>query len=267
MSEDSTVIDFDTLKTMDAASSTTDDGQQERVLRRVRELDRTRPLHETRAPRSRPNRRRAAWIALPVAAAVVIGGYAVADHPSSGEVVLAAPSSADLASWQSRPMPVVDPIKERNACLSASGADLGTSPDARFLLEERRGDFTSMIASYGDQTAFCIVNGNGKGLLDSMTGLPTDVTQQPATGLTQAVSGGRLDGPVDARQQYATGRAAPDVRSVSFTLSDGRVVEASLEDGWFAAWWPGAAPSAEAEVTWTLDSGATQTARYASLDS
>lgn len=260
------MIHIDTLKTMDVASHTDDDGQQERVLRRVHELDRTRPHEETRAPRTRPSRRRAAWIALPVAAAVAIGGYAVTSGRSSGEVVLAAPSSADLASWQSRPVPVVDPIKERDACLAASGADLGTSPVARFLLEERRGDFTSMIASYGDQTAFCIVNGDGKGLLDSMTSLPMDVTRRPTSGLTQAVSGGRLDGPADERQQYATGRAARDVRSVSFTLDDGRVVDASLEDGWFAAWWPGAATSAAAEITWTLASGASQTARYASLD-
>ncbi|WP_267423648.1 MULTISPECIES: hypothetical protein [unclassified Curtobacterium] len=260
------MIDIDTLKTMDAASRRADDGQQERVLRRVHELDRTRPHEPERASQPRPRRRRAWWIALPVAAVAVIGGHALLSTPTSGQVVLAAPSSADLASWQSRPMPVVDPVKERNACLSASGADLGTSRDARFLLEERRGDFTSMIASYGDQTAFCIVNGNGKGLLDSMTGLPMDVTRQPSTGLTQAVSGGRLDGPVDERQQYATGRAAPDVRSVTFTLDDGRVVDASLEDGWFAAWWPGAATSAAAEVTWTLASGDTRTMPYAGLD-
>jgi hypothetical protein len=260
------VIDIDTIKTMDAASRTPDDAQQERVLRRVHELDRTRPVATTRAPRVRRLRRRAAWIALPVAAAVVIGGHALLTGPSSGQVVLAAPSSADLASWQSQPAPVVDPIKERNSCLSASGADLGTSPDARFLLEERRGAFTSMIASYGDQTAFCIVDGHGKGLLDSLTSLPMDVTQQPAVGLTRAVSGGRLDGPVDARQQYATGRAADDVKSVSFTLADGRVVDASLEDGWFAAWWPGAATSETADVTWTLADGSTQHATYASLD-
>jgi hypothetical protein len=261
------VIDIDTLKTMDVASRTADDGQQERVLRRVRELDRTRPLDDRRAPRPGSTRRRAAWIALPVA--VGGGGRGApppAGGPSTGEVVLAAPSSDDLASWQSQPMPVVDPVRERNACLSASGAGLGTSPDATFLLEERRGDFTSMIASFGDQTAFCIVNGHDEGLLDSMTGLPTDVTQQPATGLTQAVSGGRVDGPADARQQYATGRAAPDVTDISFTLDDGRVVDASLEDGWFAAWWPGAATSEAATITWTLDDGDVQTAPFSSLD-
>jgi hypothetical protein len=53
-----------------------------------------------------------------------------------------------------------------------------------YLVAWRR---TSMIASFGDQTAFYIVNGHGKGLLDSMNRLPMDVTQ--------AVSGGRLDGP------------------------------------------------------------------------
>jgi hypothetical protein len=71
---------------------------------------------------------------------------------------------------------------------------------------------------------------------------------------------------VDERQQYATGRAAPDVRSVTFTLDDGRVDDASLEDGWFAAWWPGAATSAAAEVTWTLAGGDTRTMPYAGLD-
>jgi hypothetical protein len=49
-------------------------------------------------------------------------------------------------------------------------------------------------------------------------------------------------------------------------LDDGRVVDASLEDGWYAAWWPGAATSAAAQVTWTLDDGATETARFAGLD-
>jgi hypothetical protein len=258
------MLDIDTLKTLDAATDAHDPHLQDRVLRTVRTLDETRPV--TAAVPARPHRsrgRRLGLVALPiVAAAAVFGGYTAMTGPSAGQVVLAAPSSADLSTWQSTPLPVIDPVKERNACLSASGTDLGTSSEARYLLEERRGEFTSMIATYRDQTAFCIVNAEDEGLLDSLSSLPDDVTDQPAIGLTQAVSGGRLDGPADARQNYATGRAAADV---TLTLDDGQIITASLEDGWFAAWWPGAATSATATVTWTLSDGTTENSAFSDL--
>jgi hypothetical protein len=261
------MLDIDTLKTLDAATDAHDPHLQERVLRTVRTLDETRPVTAAGSARLHRSRgHRLGLVALPIVAAVaVFGGYTAMTGPSTGQVVLAAPSSADLSAWQSTPLPVIDPVKERNACLSASKTDLGTSTEARYLLEERRGAFTSMIATYQDQTVFCIVNADDKGLLDSMSSLPYDVTDQPSTGLTQAVSGGRLDGPVDARQNYATGRAAVDVTDVTLTLDDGQLVTASLEDGWFAAWWPGAATSATATVTWTLSDGTTENSPFSDL--
>ena len=47
----------------------------------------------------------------------------------------------------------------------------------------------------------------------------------------------------------ADGRTGAGVTAVTFDLSDGTSVRATVESGWYMAWWPGAATATKAEVT------------------
>jgi hypothetical protein len=46
-----------------------------------------------------------------------------------------------------------------------------------------------------------------------------------------------------AGRMVAVGRVGPDAASVRVTLDDGSMVVAAVAEGWWAAWWPGAAPT------------------------
>jgi hypothetical protein len=45
------------------------------------------------------------------------------------------------------------------------------------------------------------------------------------------------------------GRVGSGASSVTFLLSDGSHVAASIENGWFLAWWPGSQTTVAAEVS------------------
>lgn len=47
----------------------------------------------------------------------------------------------------------------------------------------------------------------------------------------------------------AYGRAGSDVSAVTFTFSNGKTVEATIENGWYFAWWPWAGFPTSAQVT------------------
>jgi hypothetical protein len=80
-------------------------------------------------------------------------------------------------------------------------------------------------------------------LVDPVTGADVDVSDVPAQGLTQAVAGEWLDGPVEERVQYVTGRYDEQVRDLTVVLGDGRVVLPSVGNRWWVAWWNGDAPA------------------------
>jgi hypothetical protein len=263
--------DIDTLQGMDSGAITdpTDQQLHDTVLRRVQAEQQTQARPQARSS----HRRRLSFaIAIPVAACLAAGAYFTVDalQPRS-QALLAAPSAESLSTWVAVPTPVLDPTDARRSCLSSFGADLGDSPDATWILEEQRGDVTSMIATYRDesrpadapeQMGFCIVAPDSTGLWD---GLLPEVRVRPATGITVANGGGDLDGPEDERIQYVTGRAAPDVATIELALSDGRTVQASLKDGWYAAWWNGAALTSDTDLIWTTTSGETSTAPFESV--
>ena len=48
---------------------------------------------------------------------------------------------------------------------------------------------------------------------------------------------------------YAYGRVGTDITAVSLNLTDGTRVEATLQNGLYAAWWPSETDVSSAEVT------------------
>lgn len=75
----------------------------------------------------------------------------------------------------------------------------------------------------------------------SFSSLPTPPAADSVTGPTFSGSG---NGP-----SYAIGLAGADVTGVVLTLSDGTTVTASVDNGYYAAWWPSGARVTGATVT------------------
>ena len=72
-----------------------------------------------------------------------------------------------------------------------------------------------------------------------LSGLSLDAVRQPDQILRTIAVPGQLTGPDAAR--IAFGLVSPMVTRVVVTTSDGRQVTASVQDGYFLAWWPSAA--------------------------
>ncbi|MEJ5944727.1 hypothetical protein WDZ17_05395 [Pseudokineococcus basanitobsidens] len=249
------------LRSVDpGAPQASDPAMHQRVRARL-------PLHQT-APgptsasprRSRRLRRGAVLVAAAAAGITAVTLTVTQPAPAMAALTPEAKASAGATAE-----PAGDTTAERTSCLREFGDGIADDPSATYLLEERRGDLTSMIAAYGDQTAFCIIGPDDTGLLNSMSGLDVDVTDRPTTGITAAVSGDDLDGPPESRLHYLTGRYGPDVHGIDLTLADGRQLIASLQDGWFTAWWTGTATTPDAQVTWTTTDGTSATTPYADV--
>ncbi|SDC09195.1 hypothetical protein SAMN05660690_0501 [Geodermatophilus telluris] len=71
-------------------------------------------------------------------------------------------------------------------------------------------------------------------LRSSLSSAPAAGVRTAGLGTTRTSGGGDRDG------STAYGRSAPDVAAVELVLPGREVVTATVADGWWAAWWPGA---------------------------
>jgi hypothetical protein len=137
------------------------------------------------------------------------------------------------------------------------------------LLTDTRGPLTAMVLQSGGATATCI-NGpsftstaatpesGGASNTKHVLGVAARVGSHPVSSVSALPPGGA--GPISqATQQQLTanghpysfvqGQVAAGVTAISFTLSDGSKVQATVADGSFVAWWPGSATATSADVT------------------
>jgi hypothetical protein len=127
------------------------------------------------------------------------------------------------------------------------------SPGLPLELADTRGPFTILIYSDGGANDFCTV---GPGFRNA-SGWSTSPPVTPPAGKlflwTDHTS--TADG-----QSYGTmiARLGGGVSAVNLTLDDGSEVTATVENGWAAAWWPGSAHLASAELS-TPSGAQTQT--------
>jgi hypothetical protein len=218
------------------------------AVRRVRDWD--------YAPRTRDLRPPIAGGAL--ACAAVAGGLAVTlglSHPSPA-----------FAGWKAhptgaRPGEVSD---AGSSCVGKLQAVSGSAADRAAtaqtgqpllpalsslsqVLSDTRGPFTFLIyaSSDGSASAACF----------TAPGF-TSASEMRAAGPVTPVA---TDGVSVMRQSQATsqgngytfieGQVGSGVSQVTLNLSDGSTVQASTENGWFAAWWPGSADATTASLT------------------
>ncbi|WP_147305341.1 hypothetical protein [Subtercola boreus] len=260
------------LKTLDpapeAALSADDERLSEQLLLLVMVLDDALP---------RQHRRRRLVLgttgilsAAAVAAVLMLSLGAPAPAPVSN---FALSATGALGSYTSTPVAVPPSTADRNACGTASSEHGNTSEEA-VLTSEQRGAFRAMLfADGGGQTAFCVIAEDDALWISNAEYLSTapaeDLHLEPAPVADQITTDlGRMDSPSPEFGIITSmsGRAGNDVESVKLTLGDGRMVDATVNNGHWAAWWPttldgvSSQPDFPTTTTFTTGDGAAHTA-------
>jgi hypothetical protein len=220
----------------------------------------------SQAPRSRAIR----WIAIPIAATAVIG--IVVALPAG---VGSAPAQASMLSWTAHFQPLTDAelaaadtlcAASINQSIARNNADTWPAEDGSAPLPapsveaaavaERRGDWGLLGYPQGDFLATCLVwlapdgphvamrHDSASGFTDPMltgsSGLANarmqgfDVARLPAT------PAGGVDLRTNVEVTVPDDAAAIPPDGNTFTMAGGRAGEASVANGWWLAWWPGA---------------------------
>jgi hypothetical protein len=160
------------------------------------------------------------------------------------------------ASWTAQPGALTSAeTTELGARCAASVRGLFplASADLRPVVGERRGTFQTALVASGPQVALCADwlgtadGGNIRG--GNLSGLALDAALEPGEVLRTIAVPGQLTGPDAAR--IAFGLVSSDVAGVTVTTGDGKRVTASVESGYFLAWWPS---GAEANLVEAFDS-------------
>lgn len=217
--------------------------------------------------------------AMAATAAVALGAGIVALWPSSGE--------SAFASW----VPV--PLELDRAAVAASAAHCGeeiTVPvgegDPQFtsvaidpVVAEKRGDHTFVLLEGENTYLECIVTETrGAGVEVMMIGAHGPLgdhgpeiapSPQDSTSITVLAPGKEPWGDLDDEAgegavTSAYGLAGPDVEAIEVTTSDGTRAQATVDNGWWAVWFPGHHPL-DPIITITTTDGQTHTADLTEL--
>ncbi len=192
-----------------------------------------RLTHRDYHPRTRRLRRPVAIGAL-ASAAGTAGAVAVV-------VSLTAGASSAFAGWSPTPTPPTP------GQLAAARADCQTqSPIAGLPLKltDTRGPFTFSVYANSQSSATCIKGPSFTAVSGNTSSAPIDVAagQILLSSEHMTTTGG------DA-YSFGDGRAGDGVSAVTLVLADGTDVQATVENGWFVAWWPSTQNVKSAELT------------------
>jgi hypothetical protein len=186
-----------------------------------------------RRPAGRPRAGR--WL-LAGTAAVATGAVAAVLVPA----LLPGAAEKAVASWTAVPSSRTGEqvLPQARAC---AGNGVGGSSSAvhpqDVLLAEQRGVATLLIMrKAGGEVVECLSVGDDAVASMGLTGAaPPPVPPAGTVNLETMSSLG--DG--DDLWSNIVGLAGPGVTAVELRLDDGRLVQASVRNGWWAAWWPG----------------------------
>lgn len=217
---------------------------------------------------SPPRRRRSPMVAASVAALAVVGvGVGVLSWISE-------PGTA-YASWTAEPADTsVQDLWEPSAQCPDVAHEIVTDGDDAQIVEvdldpvlvDVRGDYTYQLSTDGTGAyAECFVTAGEDGRVDMVTNdtdLGQDSLRPPESGILVLEAGTTswsegADGSEGALTA-AFGLAAEDVEEVRLATPAGDQVSATVENGWWAAWAPGA-ESFDPEIVFVVRDGSTQT--------
>jgi hypothetical protein len=166
------------------------------------------------------------------AVAALVASLAVA---GCGIGAMFAPIPDDLSAWQAIPLAPDPGLTDKAAHHPACRIDVQDGVALEIVLQDRRTASTAVFLVKGPTTVgSCYVSPTGGGGGSQPAGqlLPLD---EPVS-VDEDGSGG--DG-ADALT-YLGGRLMPEIRQVVITVPGGPAVTASVGNGHWLAWWPGA---------------------------
>lgn len=110
------------------------------------------------------------------------------------------------------------------------------------ILTDTRGPFTLVMLTNGEGEAHCLVGPGPTHIAgvdtQSLTGIHVGVRAYQvgalSLGSTRTSNGEQF--------KYLSGRAGRGVKAVRIDLADGKRISATIEHGWYLAWWPGSDP-------------------------
>ncbi|WP_163513083.1 hypothetical protein [Fodinicola acaciae] len=224
------------LRSIDAAASTLTTDEHQRAASTLERIIATDPgIPAPTPPRRGRGRRRLAIAALAVLP-VAVGGWVLLPKGDDG---------AAYASWTAAPKAVGGHLDAINgACreqATGGSIDMGR---AKIALAERRGEYVAVLyhTDNPDVSAPCLVrNPAGTDTVDvvgfAIGGSNGPAPKAPAEGFMPGQIAQFADGPVSSVTDGVVGSEV-----VGVTIHAGKLtVQASVENGRYAAWWPGRA--------------------------
>lgn len=189
-------------------------------------------------PRTRP---RVAWLPawMPVWPAVS-GGAAVlvAAAVVVAIVSLSSGTTAALAGWTAVPARVT------KASSAAARKACGNIASKHVLAAESRGPFVAIVFVRSGATWQCITRGSRVIIRNQMTQFPQLSATVPAGKITQPSLAYGFEQQIfhtrtgPAALVSLIGAAGKRVTGIRFVLADRKRVSATVQDGWYEAWWP-----------------------------
>lgn len=128
--------------------------------------------------------------------------------------------------------------KATASCRRLAGPLLRTAMTGRVVLTDKRGSYVAALYTHGRKSGVCIsksgaaVSGDGSaGILQSAPGPDQLSSPMAAGGGAPGFAGGAVE-------DHAYGRIGRELSAVTFIFAGNRTVEATVEHGWYFAWWP-----------------------------
>ncbi len=184
-------------------------------------------------PRTCRLRRQPAAIGALATAAGTAGAVAIVISLSAG-------TSNAFAGWSPTP---TTPSPAQLAQASAQCAAHAPVSGLPLQLTDTRGPFTFSVYADSTSSATCISGPSFTAVSGSESSAPITV---PA-GTVQLSTAHQTNRDGQA-YSFAEGHTGSGVSAVALVLDDGTTVQATLQNGWFVAWWPGSHDVQAAEV-------------------
>jgi hypothetical protein len=226
------------------------------------------------AVRRRPRARSALAAAGIAAAALFVGMLAggqflghAADHQTGQAQAPSGLTKTELADWTARPghPAVTSPVVRQAASACTTGFFSGASASISDV-DQRGSVITLMVTDPASHSKVWCMSASGHPVTAFLVDSPQ--WRLPAIGATavNTMNWGFGIGPGTISDAF--GEAGSDVTGVSVKPIGRGTITATVQDGFWSAWWPpsGSAGPFDATVTWTTADGASHTADVGSLN-
>jgi len=152
-------------------------------------------------------------------------------------ISLTAGASSAFAGWSAKPTrPTL-----RQLAVAKQGCAGASLP---LVLTDTRGPFTFQVYADATQSTVCTTGPSFSAINSSQSSAPVNV---PADEIAATIAQGANRG--GQSYAFADGRTGSQVSAVTLVLADGSDVTATVQNGWFVAWWPGGSSVRSAQVT------------------